>query len=213
MNRFFTLLFLSLLAVTATACSSGENRTSTTNANATANANTANANAAPASSSSHSNTTTDETPASIRAAIPDAQTFTTQHKDVPQGTVAEVERETGTTVTDRDHHAYLAFSTAGGARRQVGAGTVINTDAGEMVVVYDSRDGMPVIREVRSSSTSVPAAFLDQFKGKTHDDALTFGKDIRAAGGISEATARSITTAVKRDVLIMQALYGAAHSH
>ncbi len=217
MKQFLTLSLASFLLFTTAACSSGENTTSnanTTNA-PTANRNSANANAptAPATSNNHGGPTTDETPASVRAAISDAQTFTTQHRDIPQATVTEVERETGASITDRDHHAYLAFSTTGGARRQVGAATVIQTDAGEMVIVYDSRNGMPVIREIRTSSANVPAAFLDQFKGKTHDDAVTLGRDIHATGSVSEAQARSITTAVKRDVLIMQALYGAAHSH
>ena len=79
-----------------------------------------------------------------------------------------------------------------------------------MVVVYDSKGGSPVIREVRGAG--VPAAFLDQFKGKGHDDALKLNQDIKAQGA-PDALAQGVTNAIKADVLAMQALYGSAHSH
>ena len=151
-----------------------------------------------------------EVPATVRAAITDAQTFTTQHKDIPASAVTSIEKETNTKITDRDHHSYLAFSTTGGARRQVGAATVVNAGGQEMVVIYDSKGGSPVIREVRGAG--VPAAFLDQFKGKGHDNALKLGQDIKAQGA-PDTLAQSATAAIKADVLAMQALYGSAHSH
>ena len=212
MNKLFTLALLGTLAAFSAACAGGSNTNAPTAPATTANTNqpvnmasTTNTNA----NGSHS--TEGDIPASVRAALPEAQTFSMQHKDIPAGTVSEIERATGTPVRDRDHHAYLAFSTQGGARRQVGAATVISAGGQELVIVYDSRDGMPVIREVRGGN--LPEAFLDQFKGKDHDAAITFGNDIKAAGGLEEAKARQVTAAIKGDVLAMQALYGSAHTH
>lgn len=209
MKRQLAIFLLSLFALSCFAsCAGNQNSTNNTNSNMTrTNQNAANT----ASANSHGGSTTDDVPASVRAAIPDAQTFTTQHRDIPVATVSEIESATGTRITNRDHHAYLAFSTTGGARRQVGAATIVNASGQEMVIVYDSRGGMPVIREVRGGN--LPPAFLDQFRGKDHDAPITFGNDIRAAGGVEEATARQVTAAIKADVLTMQALYGAPHTH
>ncbi len=215
MNKLFTLTLLVTLAGLSAACAGGGNTNAPTAPTTTANTNQ------PANTASTTNTNANaahpadgDIPASVRAALPEAQTFSKQHKDIPAGTVSEIERATGTRVTDRDHHAYLAFSTSGGARRQVGAATVVNAGDQELVIVYDSRDGMPVIREVRANAGSnLPGAFLEQFKGKDHDAPITFGNDIRAAGGVEEATARQVTAAIKGDVLAMQALYGSAHTH
>lgn len=212
MNKITTALpglIIGSLAAFGAACSSTEpatNRATTSNANTTTTANTA-----PPSATTSSHATNDDTPAAVRAALPEAQTFTTQHKDIPAATISSIEKETGAKIVDADHHSYLAFSTAGGARRQVGAATVVTVDNQEMVIIYDSKNGSPVIREVRGGN--VAPAFLTQFKGKGHDDALTFGRDITAAGGVNQATAKAVTAAIKQDVLAMQALYGAAHSH
>ena len=211
MNKLFALILVGTLAGLSAACASGSNTTAPTTTTNTTNS-TVSTTSTPATNAAHSGN--DDIPASVRAALPDAQSFSMQHKDIPAGTISEMERATGTPVTDRDHHSYLAFSTQGGARRQVGAATVVNAGGGELVIVYDSRNGMPVIREVRASNSSnLPAALLDQFRGKDHDAPITFGNDIRAAGGVEEATARQVTSAIKADVLAMQALYGAAHTH
>lgn len=188
----------------ATGSTSTAANTATTNSTTTANT-TATNNSTPATAGGG------DVPAAVRSAITDAQTFTTQHKDIPASAITSIEKETGTKIADKDHHSYLAFSTAaGGARRQVGAATVVNAGGQEMVIVYNSKDGSPVIREVRG--TGVPAAFLDQFKGKGHDNALKFGQDIKAQGA-PENLAQTATNAIKADVLAMQALYGSAHSH
>ena len=79
-----------------------------------------------------------------------------------------------------------------------------------MVIVYDNKDGSPVIKEIRTDG--VPAPFLAQFAGKGHDNDLLLGADIKASGA-NEAQAKAITEAVRVDVLTMQALYGAAHKH
>ncbi|HVF27707.1 MAG TPA: hypothetical protein VM943_05660 [Pyrinomonadaceae bacterium] len=212
MNRLFTLMLLGTIAAFSAACAGGSNTNAPTAPTITANTNQPGNTASTQPANANTAHSTDgDIPAPVRAVLPDAQTFSKQHKDIPAGTVSEIEKATGMPVRDRDHHAYLAFSTSGGARRQVGAATVVNAGGQELVIVYDSRDGMPVIREVRGES--LPGAFLDQFKGKDHDAAITFGNDIRAAGGVEEAAARQVTAAIKGDVLAMQALYGSAHTH
>lgn len=209
MKQFFILSALALVLSVASACSSQPETTTNraANTNATA-ANTATTNAA---NTTHANPTkADETPAAVKAVFPDAQSFTTQHKDVPADKIASIEKDTGAKVPDKDHHSYLAFSTTGGARKQIGAATIVKVDGKDVVIVYDSKDGSPVIKEIRAEG--IPAAFLKQFAGKGHDDDLLLGADIKASGA-NEAQAKAITEAVRVDVLTMQALYGAAHTH
>jgi hypothetical protein len=79
-----------------------------------------------------------------------------------------------------------------------------------MVVIYESRNGVPYIREVRAEG--VPQAFLDGFKGKGHDDKFQVGGDVKA-NGADEATARAVAAAIRQDAVIMQTLYGGKHSH
>jgi len=202
------ILILSALAFGlsgASACSSAP-ETATTNRTATNNTTAANT----ATTNAVNTTKADDTPAAVKAVFPDAQSFTTQHKDVPADKIASIEKDTSAKVPDKDHHSYLAFSTTGGARKQIGAATVVKVDGKDVVVVYDNKDGSPVIKEVRADG--VPAAFLAQFAGKDHDDDLLVGADIKASG-TNEAQAKAITEAVRVDVLTMQALYGAAHKH
>lgn len=151
-----------------------------------------------------------DAPATVKAFFPDAQSFTTQHKDIPADKITSIEKDTDSKVPDKDHHSYLAFSTAGGARKQVGAATIVKVSGKDVIIVYDNKDGSPVIKEIRAEG--VPAPFLAQFAGKGHDDDLLLGADIKASGA-NEAQAKAITEAVRVDVLTMQALYGAAHTH
>jgi len=218
MSKLFTFVFVGTLAAFSAACAGGGNTNAPTAPTTTVSTNQpANTASTQPANTNAAHSANDDIPAAVRAALPAAQTFSKQHKDIPAGTVSEIEKAINTPVTDRDHHAYLAFSTqgGGGGRRQVGAATLVNAGGQELVVVYDSRDGMPVIREVRATSagSNLPGAFLNQFKGKDHDAAITFGNDIKAAGGVEEATARQVTAAIKADVLAMQALYGSAHTH
>ncbi len=196
---------LSLLAGLAGACASDStpSNSSVTKRDATA-ANTGGTNTAPTK-------TDDETPASVKAALPDAQSFTVQHKDIPKDAITDIEKDAGAKVPDTDHHSYLAFSTAGGKRTQVGAATVVKAGAKDVVIIYDSKDGSPTIREVRAEGVS--ADFLKQFAGKGHDDMFSVGNDIKMSGGVDDATAKSIAQAVRIDSMTMQALYGAAHKH
>jgi hypothetical protein len=205
-----TIAGLSLLAGLAGACSSDSapaNTAATANTNSATTVNTASANA-PANNSAA--TKTDDTPAQVKAVFPDAQSFTTQHKDIPAGAVATIEKDTGGKVPDKDHHSYLAFSTTGGKRTQIGAATIVKAGGKDVVIIYENKNGIPTIKEVRADGVS--PAFLAQFPGKGHDDKFTVGGDIKA-NGVDDATAKAMALAVRIDSLTMQTLYGAAHSH
>lgn len=190
------------IGVTA-ACSSGTSNVPPAN-DAKAGANNAAANAQPAPKKE------EDAPASVKAALPDAQSFTKQHKDIPKDAIADIEKDTGGKVADTDHHSYLAFSTNGGTRKQIGAATVVSANGKEFVVVYENKGGSPYIKEVRGEG--VPAPFLAQFAGKGHDDKFSVGGDIKT-NGADEATAKAIALAIRIDAVVMQTLYGAAHSH
>ncbi len=207
MKYIAIVTILSLVGLAGACASSPETTSKTTNAVATNTASNAASNAATTNTAPK---TDNDAPASVKAVFPDAQSFTTQHKDIPADKIASIEKDTDSKVPDKDHHSYLAFSTAGGARKQVGAATVVKVEGRDVIVVYDNKDGSPVIKEVRADS--VPAPFLAQFAGKGHDNDLLLGADIKASGA-NEAQAKAITEAIRVDVLTMQALYGSAHKH
>ena len=171
------------------------------------------ANKAPANSTAVNNTApakADEIPASVKAALPGAQTFTALHKELTDAQIASIEKDTGGKVSDKDHHSFPGFSTVNGARTQIGAVTLVKAAGKEIVVVYENKEGSPSIKEIKVDG--VPAGFLSQFAGKGHDDDLLLGADIKA-NGAKEDEAKAITDAIRIDVLSMQALYGKAHSH
>ncbi|MCY7346165.1 MAG: hypothetical protein LH614_08065 [Pyrinomonadaceae bacterium] len=205
MKQILITSAIAALLTFASACSSAP-ETATTNR--AANANTTTANTAPTNAAN--TTKADDTPAAVKAVFPDAQSFTTQHKDIPADKIASIEKDTSSKVPDKDHHSYLAFSTTGGGRKQIGAATIVKVDGKDVIIVYENKDGSPVIKEIRADG--VPAPFLAQFAGKGHDNDLLLGADIKASGG-GEAQAKAITEAVRVDVLTMQALYGASHKH
>lgn len=195
---------LSIVAGLAAGCSSGTSPNNATTAGNTGPAGNTNApatNAVPAK---------DETPAQVKAAFPDAQSFTAQHKEIPKDAIADIEKETGGKVPDTDHHSYLAFSTAGGTRKQIGAATVVKAGGKDIVIIYENKGGSPYIKEVQAEG--IPAAFLAQFAGKGHDDKFSVGADIKA-NGVDDATAKAIALAVRIDAITMQTVYGASHSH
>ncbi len=206
-----TIAGLGLLIGLAGACSTASTptNTATTNTNR-ATVNTTNTSNSAASNASHSSSASDETPAQVKAVFPDAQSFTTQHKDVPANSIAEIEKATGGKVPDKDHHSYLAFSTVGGKRTQIGAATVVKAAGKDVVIVYENKDGSPAIKEVRAEG--VAKEFLAQFAGKDHDDKLQIGVDLKA-NGADDATAKAIADAIRVDQATMQSLYGAAHTH
>ena len=185
------------------ACSGG----TTPNGNTTA-ANKASANSSATDSAAPAKV--DEIPASVKSALPGAQTFTAMHKDLTDAQIASIEKDTGGKVTEKDHHSYPGFSTANGTKTQIGAVTIVKAAGKEIIVVYDNKVGSPSIKEIKAEG--VPAGFLSQFAGKGHDNDLLLGADIKA-NGAKEDMAKAITDAVRIDVLSMQALYGKAHAH
>jgi hypothetical protein len=212
--KILSVIALSIVAGLATACSSSGSNTATiattpTNTNQAV-ATTTNTSAAN-NAATNAHKTDEEIPGNIKAVFPDAQTFTKQHKDVPAEKIARIEKDTGGRVPDKDHHSYLAFATKDGKRAQIGAATLLKADGKEMIVVYESKNGMPTVREVRAEG--IAKEFLAQFAGKNHDAPVKFGEDIKALGGINEAQAKEIAQAVRIDIMTMEALYGAAHTH
>ena len=202
MKRIAIVTILTAVGLTGACASSPDATNKTTNTVATNTTTNTAANIAPK--------TDEETPATVKAAFPDAQSFTKQHKDLTDAQIASIEKDTDSRIPDKDHHSYLAFSTTGGTRKQLGAATVIKADGKDFIIVYENKDGSPVIKEIRADS--VPAPFLAQFAGKGHDNDLLLGADIKASGA-NEAQAKAITEAIRVDVLTMQALYGSAHKH
>lgn len=202
-----TIIALSFAIALAAACSSGTNTTTTTNGPANTDQAKTTTNVANSTAPAKPE---EETPAAIKAAFPDAQSFTKQHKDIPKDAIADIEKDSGAKVPDTDHHSYLAFTTTGGARKQIGAGTIVKAGGKEFVIVYENKEGSPFIKEVRGDGVS--ADFLKQFAGKGHDDKFTFGTAIKA-NGVDETAAKAITSAIAVDVMTMQALYGASHTH
>ncbi|MFN2455361.1 MAG: hypothetical protein ABR577_14190 [Pyrinomonadaceae bacterium] len=206
MKRTLVIALAVLLAAFAAACAKSE-ETSAPNTNAT--------NVAPSTSSASATPNTsaatgEDVPASVRAAFSDAQSVTKQHKDLTPAQIAAIEKATNSKVPDTDHHSYLAFSTTGGARKQTGAATIVEANGKPLVVVYESRDGLPSIKEVRGEG--VPQTFLDQFKGKGHDDKFQVGQDLKTQGA-DDATAKAVASAIRVDITTMQTLYGSAHAH
>ena len=199
---FVTVITASLLSL---ACSGGSTNTSP---------NTATANKAPANSTAANNAApsakADEVPASVKAALPGAQTFTAMHKELTDAQIASIEKDTGGRVTEKDHHSYPGFSTVNGTKTQLGSVTIVKAAGKEILVVYENKEGSPSIKEIKAEG--VPAGFLSQFTGKGHDDDLLLGADIKA-NGAKDDLAKAITDAVRIDVLSMQALYGKAHTH
>ena len=202
-------IFIFVIALTASllslACSGG-----TTNPAA----NTATANKAPANSIAANNAAApakaDEIPASVKAALPSAQTFTAMHKELTDAQIASIEKDTGGKVTEKDHHSFPGFSTANGTKTQIGSVTIVKAAGKEIIVIYENKEGSPSIKEIKAEG--VPAGFLSQFAGKGHDDDLLLGADIKA-NGAKDDLAKAITDAIRIDVLSMQALYGKAHTH
>ena len=211
MKRLAYFITIIGLAALAAACSSGNPAPSAASTDA-APATTPSTSPVTASAAKDGNAKADDIPAAVRAAFPNAQSITKRHKDLTAAQVAHVEKQSGVKLADKDHHSYLAFASEGGGRKQLGAATLVTAHGHEVVVVYVSENGSPMIKEVHGESGGIPHAFLDQFKGKGHDNKLRLGQDIKAQG-VDEATARALTDAIRLDVVTMQTLYGAAHSH
>lgn len=213
MKKFIAPALVSAFALFAAACSNADDTGNRTPTTTTAAANTAAINTASGNATAPAppkDAGIEDVPANVRAAFPDAQAITKQHKDLTPAQISAIEKSTGSKVDDTDHHSYLAFSTSGGTRKQIGAATVVEANGKQLVVVYESRDGLPFVREVRGDG--VPQGFLDQFKGKGHDDKFQITQDLKTQG-VDDATAKAVAAAIHRDITIMQTLYGSAHAH
>lgn len=205
MNKFLLVGIIALIGLSA-ACSSATQPTANTS-NTTKPTNTA---ATTAENTATAPKKEEETPAAIKAVFPDAESITKQHKDITKEQIASLEKDAGAKVPDTDHHSFLAFKTDTGTRKQIGAATMVKADGKDAVIIYDSKDGSPFIKEVKIDG--VAADFLKQFSGKGHDDKLQIGQDLKVIG-VDEKTAKAIAEAVRVDAMTMQALYGKAHSH
>ena len=132
------------------------------------------------------------------------------HKEITKEQIAAIEKETKAKLPDTDHHSYSAFSTAGGARKQIGAATIVKANGKDIIIIYDNKDGRPFVKEIRADGVSND--FLRQFAGKNHDDKFQIGSDIKAVG-VDEPLAKAIAEAVRVDAMTMQTLYGAPDKH
>ena len=141
MKKIITLVLASSLAGFAAACASSSETSNTTTPTTATNSAPANTTSAPGNTTK--STTAEEAPANVRAAFPDAQSIVKQHKDISAAQIASIEKTAGSKVPDTDHHSYVAYSTSGGARKQIGAATVVEAGAKKMVVVYESRNNQP----------------------------------------------------------------------
>lgn len=193
---------------TATETTTNRAVTTTTNANST---NTAAATTTSANSpSANANTSDEAPPESVKAIFPNASGFKKEHKNMTPTQIAEIEKTAGLKPPDTDHHYFAAFASEGGGRKQIGAATTIKADGKDVIVVYENKEGKPFIKEVRADG--VPGAFLSQFAGKSHDDKMQIGADLKA-NGADDKTAKAIADAVRVDAVTMQILYGAADKH
>ena len=207
MKTILTLVLASSLAGFAAACSSSSETSNTTTPTTASNSAPANTTSAPGNTTK--STTGEEAPPNVRAAFPEAQSFAKEHKEMSAAQIAAIEKTAGSKVPDTDHHSYVAYSTSGGARKQIGAATVVEAGAKKMVVVYESRNNQPYIKEVRAEGLA--PAFLDQFKGKSAEDKFQIGQDLKAQG-TDEASAKAVATAIHVDVVTMRAIYGGAQT-
>ncbi|MEW6732875.1 MAG: hypothetical protein AB1489_16235 [Acidobacteriota bacterium] len=158
----------------------------------------------------------DEIPSAVKAAFPEAQTISTQHKDLTPEQISSIEKNSGAKFTSNDFHSYIAYGSQGGKRTQLGAATLVDIEGtGEpiqLVVVYSNDIVIKKVVPVKGNGDVTSPTFLNQFIGKDHDQAFQVGKDIKFSSKNQNA-AQAVAHAVKRDILAMQAIYGKPHSH
>lgn len=214
MKRILILAVAAVTLAVSSACSNAGEATKTSQAGSAVNTNVENKSAGTAAGTTagtaNANATDDAPPASVRAAFTDAQSFKKEHKNMTPTQMAEIEKTAGVKPPDTDHHYFAAFTGGTGGRKQIGAATTVKAGEKDIVVVYENREGKPFIKEVRADG--LPAAFLSQFVGKSHDDKMQIGGDIKA-NGVDDKTAKAVADAVRVDAVTMQILYGAKDSH
>lgn len=145
---------------------------------------------------------TDSIPSNVKAALktsfPQASSFTEQH----------------TKHHDGDLHTFIAFTTEGGKKTTLGVGTVVEAKGGKYLLAVDNDVKIINVSVIQSGGVAeVEAAdFLNQFAGKTHDDALKLGKDIKFSG-TDKAAAEAVVSALRHAEQDLQGLYGKPHTH
>ena len=152
-------------------------------------------------------------PDSVKAVFSGAQTITLQHRDLSPADIAAIETASGKPWSgDKDFHLYLAIGTTQGKRAQLGAATVVENvaDVGDLTIAYGNDLKVTKVIAAQQSSDATSSAFLDQFAGKSHDDPIKLGQDVKYSGS-NRASATAITDAVRRVTATMQHLYGKAH--
>lgn len=209
--KVLTMVALLILAGVTTACSKPAPEQPS---NAAARA--GNSNSQPANNpnkNSAAGASSDEVPAEVKAAFPDAASVTIQHKDLTDKQIASVEKESGAKVAGKDFHSYVAHDSS---HKQIGAATVTDVEGAggpiRLVVVHTNDGKIKKVTPVTGSGDVVSAAFLDQFVGKDHHGRFHVGDDVKYDGA-NQSAAQAIAHAVKRNVLAMHALYGKEHGH
>lgn len=152
-------------------------------------------------------------PASVKAVFSGAETITLQHRDLSPADIAAIETASGKPWSGaKDFHLYLAIGTTQGKRALVGAATVLENLAGvgDLTIAYGNDLKVTKVIAAQQSSDATSSAFLDQFAGKSHDDPIKLGQDVKYSGS-NRATAAAVTDAVRRATATMQHLYGKAH--
>lgn len=134
----------------------------------------------------------------LKIVFPQAASFTEQHTDHH----------------DSELHTYVAFANQGGKRTTLGVATVVDVNKGKYLLAVDNE--IKIIQVVVIQGSGIGEietdAFLGQFTGKTHDDPLKLGKDIRF-NGKDKAIAEALVNAIRHAAQDLQGLYGKAHSH
>jgi len=158
-------------------------------------------------------TTSRNIPASVKSIFSGAETITLQHRDLSPADITAIEKASAAAWSgDKDFHLYLAIGTVQGKRAQLGAATVVENvaGAGDLTIAYDNDLKVTKVIAAQQGSDTTSSAFRGQFAGKSHDDPIQLGQDIRYSGS-NRAAAAAITDAVRRVTATMQRLYGKAH--
>lgn len=189
--RLKVLAFASLLAFGAAGTGCGERPSNTTTKSVDAN----------------------EVPTEAKAAFPEAQTVTAQHKELTSEQIASIEKKSGAKLSGEDFHSFVAHDSS---RKQLGLATLTDVEGSgstvRLLVVYTNDLKVKKVTPVEGSGDVVSLAFLGQFAGKDHDQPFHVGEDVEY-GGKNRVAAEAVAHALKRDVLAMQALYGKTHGH
>lgn len=141
----------------------------------------------------------DATPAEVKAAFPDATSVTMQMTKTKAG---------------GDFMSYVAFTTKSGEKAAVGVATMVAVEGATYLLTVDNDIRIKRVTVVKSGGKPEVEgdAFLSQFTGKSHDDAIQMGKDIKFAG-TDRAYAEKVVNAVKAAEMMLQEQYGKPHAH